>query len=49
MGDLFNRMGKYAEAIEAWKRALSGDGDAIDPDAIERKIGVADRQIEEKR
>ena len=49
LGDLFNRMGKYAEAIEAWKRALSGDGDAIDPDAIERKIGVADRQIEEKR
>jgi len=42
-------MGNYAEAIEAWEHALSGDGDVIDPDAIERKIGVAERQIEEKR
>ena len=49
LGDLLNSMGKYAEAIEAWERALSGDGDVIVPDAIERKIGVAERQIEEKR
>ena len=48
LGDLLDRLGQYTEAIEAWKRALSGDGDAIDPDEIERKIDVAERQIKEK-
>ena len=48
LGDLLDRLGQYAEAIDAWKRALSGDGDAIDPGAIERKIGVAERQIKEQ-
>jgi len=47
LGDLLNRLGQYVEAIEAWKRALNGDGEAIDPDAIERKIDVAERQIKE--
>ena len=47
LGDLLNRLGQYVEAIEAWKRALTGDGEAIDPDAIERKIDVAERQIKE--
>ncbi|RZP26233.1 tetratricopeptide repeat protein [bacterium] len=47
LGDLLNRLGQYDEAIEAWKRALSGDGNAINPDVIERKIDVAERQIKE--
>ena len=47
LGDLLNRLEKYAEAIEAWKRALSGDGDAIDPDTVERKIDAAERLMNE--
>ena len=47
LGDLLNRLGQYIEAIEAWKRALNGDGEAIDSEAIERKIDVAERQIKE--
>ncbi len=38
LGDLFSRLGRHTEAIEAWERALAGDGDDIDPDIIRRKI-----------
>ena len=37
-GDLLARRGKWAEAVAAWERALSGDNDAIDRTAIEKKI-----------
>lgn len=45
MGDLLNRLGRYAEAIEAWERALNGDGEEIDPDEIERKITGARQRL----
>jgi hypothetical protein len=32
-------MGRYNDAIVAWNRALSGDGDSIDRSDIDKKIG----------
>ena len=46
MGDLLNRLGRYAEAIEAWERALNGDGEEIDPDVIEGKITGARQRLD---
>ncbi len=40
-GDVLARRGKNAEAIAAWERALTGDGDQIDRAAIEKKIKTA--------
>lgn len=40
-GDVLARRGKGPEAIVAWERALAGDGDQIDRDAIEKKIKSA--------
>ena len=40
-GDLLAKRGKHADAVEAWRRALAGDGDQIDRAAIERKISDA--------
>ena len=45
-GDLMLRLGRYADAITAWERALAGDGDEVERAAIERKIGDARRQLE---
>ena len=38
LGDLRFRQGRFADAITAWERALSGDGDGIDRAAIEKKM-----------
>lgn len=46
LGDLLNRLGRYAEAIEAWRRALDGDGEEIDPALIERKMDDARRRLD---
>ena len=46
LGDLLNRLERYAEAIEAWRRALDGDGEEIDPALIERKIDDARRRLD---
>lgn len=40
-GDLLARLGRHKDAMTAWTKALSGDGDAIDRAAIERKIREA--------
>ena len=40
-GDLLATRGRYAEAVEAWRRALAGDGEQIDRQKIERKISDA--------
>jgi tetratricopeptide (TPR) repeat protein len=39
------KLGKYDEAIAAWNRALSGDGDSIDRPGIDRKIRTAQQKI----
>ncbi len=44
-GDLMLRLGRYADAIAAWERALAGDGDDIERSIIERKIGDARRRL----
>ena len=41
LGDLHARKGRLSEAIEAWTRALKGDGSDIQRDAIEKKISNA--------
>ena len=40
-GDVLARMGKPSEAVEAWTKALTGDGEDIDKAAIEKKIRTA--------
>ena len=40
-GDLLLKLGRRDEAIAAWKRALAGQGDDIDRQAIEAKIRSA--------
>ena len=44
---LFKR-GRYDDAIAAWNRALSGDGDSIDRGEIDRKIRAAKQKINGK-
>lgn len=43
--DLLFRLGRYDDAIAAWNRALSGDGDAIDRGDIDRKIRSARQKL----
>ena len=45
LGDLFARQGRYADAVAAWTRALNGDGQDVDKDAIEKKISGAKGKI----
>jgi tetratricopeptide (TPR) repeat protein len=40
-GDLLAKLGRRGDAIAAWKRALAGQGDDIDRQAIEAKIRSA--------
>jgi tetratricopeptide (TPR) repeat protein len=40
--DLLFKMGRYDEAVAAWRRALKGDGDTVEAGEIERKIRGAD-------
>jgi tetratricopeptide (TPR) repeat protein len=37
-GDLLAKRRRYADAVEAWRRALGGDGEQIERSKIERKI-----------
>jgi tetratricopeptide (TPR) repeat protein len=37
-GELLARQGRWTEAVEAWQRALAGDGESIDTGALEKKI-----------
>lgn len=46
LGDLMLRLGRFADAIAAWERALAGDGHEVERAAIERKIGDARRKLE---
>jgi len=45
LGDLLDRRGRLAEAIEAWTRALDGDGQDVDRAAIEMKIANAQGRL----
>jgi len=40
-GDLLAKRGRHVDAVEAWRRALAGDGEQIERPKIERKISDA--------
>jgi tetratricopeptide (TPR) repeat protein len=44
LGDLRLKQQRRAEAIEAWQRALAGDGDGIDRVKVQKKLDAAKRQ-----
>ena len=45
LGDLRARQGQLQDAINAWTRALAGDGGDVDRGAIERKVQDARRKL----
>jgi tetratricopeptide (TPR) repeat protein len=44
-GDVLVRLGRFQDAIEAWSRALAGDGDSIDRGDIGSKIRSARQKL----
>jgi tetratricopeptide (TPR) repeat protein len=46
LGDLYARKGRFAEAIDAYSRALAGDGQDVDRASIEKKISSAKGRIQ---
>jgi tetratricopeptide (TPR) repeat protein len=44
-GDVLFKLGRYDEAIAAFNRALSGDGDSIDRADIDKKIRTAKQKL----
>jgi tetratricopeptide (TPR) repeat protein len=44
LGDVLAALGRHAEAIGAWQRALAGDREAIDEGGIASKIALAKEQ-----
>jgi tetratricopeptide (TPR) repeat protein len=47
-GDVLFKLQRYDDAIVAWTRALSGDGDAIDRGDIDKKIRAAKEKLSKK-
>lgn len=45
LGDVHARRGRWQEAIAAWTKALEGDGNDLDRDAVQRKIEGARSRI----
>lgn len=43
--DVLFRLGRYTDAIDAWNKALSGDGDSIDRGDIDKKIRNARQKL----
>ncbi|HEY7791692.1 MAG TPA: tetratricopeptide repeat protein [Vicinamibacterales bacterium] len=42
------KKGRYADAIEAWKRALAGDGTSIDRTQIQKQIKTAQQRLQRR-
>lgn len=49
LGDLLARRGFEQEAIDAWQRALDGDGDSITRSEVEDKIASARQKLGKKK
>jgi tetratricopeptide (TPR) repeat protein len=49
LGDLHFKRERYQDAIDAWKRALDGDGDSIKRSEVEDKIKTARQRLTRKR
>jgi tetratricopeptide (TPR) repeat protein len=47
-GEVLFKLGKFDEAIAAWNRALTGDGDEIDRGDIDKKIRTARQKLPRK-
>ena len=47
-GEVLFRLGKFDEAIAAWNRALTGDGDELDRGDIDKKIRSARQKLPRK-
>jgi tetratricopeptide (TPR) repeat protein len=47
-GDVLSRLGRLDDAIAAWTRALEGDGEDVDREAIDRKIRSARQKLTRK-
>ncbi|MBI2834502.1 MAG: tetratricopeptide repeat protein [Acidobacteria bacterium] len=47
-GDLMFELGRYGEAVAAWRRSLAGDGESIVRDQIKRKIELAQEKTQRK-
>jgi tetratricopeptide (TPR) repeat protein len=47
-GEVLLKLGRYEEAIAAFNRALSGDGDSIDRADIDKKIRTAKQKLNKK-
>ena len=45
LGDVRARQGQLQDAIQAWTKALAGDGDGIDRNAVERKVQDARQKL----
>jgi predicted negative regulator of RcsB-dependent stress response len=45
LGDVLARRGRLPEAVDAWMRALDGDGSDIDRAGIQKKIDDARSKI----
>ena len=48
LGDLRFRQQRFADAVIAWERALSGDGESIDRAAIEKKLQDARSRVQKR-
>ena len=46
--DALSKLGRHADAIAVWTRALAGDGESIDRGAIDKKIRAAKQKLEKK-
>ena len=47
-GDLLFKLGRMGEAIDAWNRALNGDGEEIHRNDVEKKIKTAKQKLDRK-
>ena len=45
LGDVLNKRGLFQEAIDAWQKALDGDGDDVSRSDIEDKINRRARSL----
>jgi tetratricopeptide (TPR) repeat protein len=48
-GDLLSERGDHQQAIDAWQRALDGDGDDVTRSELEEKIKAARQKIGKKK
>jgi Flp pilus assembly protein TadD len=49
LGDVFAGLGRLADAVTAWTRALDGDGEDVERAAIERKLTDARSRLQDAR